>query len=661
MNWNPVTSFRESFRLKIILLSILAMLITCIALTAFFVTRHREALNESLLERGRLLVRVLSNSAKVGIFSENEDLLKDPAGSIAQQPEVTSVSIYNEDGILLYASPASEFRSEIESDAPNSKIDNDLFGQLKTSKSVVHFNGPDSIRVWSAVFSTPGYESADSLFFKENEIRTAPKAIGFIRVAITKESLKNQIYGFLYKALLISTSATAAGALLIFFFIKGITSPLNRLAEGIKAIGADGAAEPIRIDSKDEIGRLAGAFNEMSTSLKKKKAENFQLETRLRQAQKLEALGTFAGGIAHDFNNILTPILGYSEMLLDDLSKNDGIRLNIEEIYIAAGRARDLVKQILAFSRQSNAQTFVLKIQPVLKETLKLLRASIPANIPIVQRIDADCGFVLADPTDIHRIVMNLGANAYYAVKDCDGSLVIMLQEDHLLDGDPRISSLALPPGEYVKLVMKDTGSGMDNETMQKIFDPYFTTKPSGEGTGMGLAVVHGIVRHCGGGILVRSEVGKGSMFEILFPVVKSETASVDSIPLKSLPGGNEHVLLVDDEAQIVFMWKQMLEQLGYSTTVKTSSLEALDAFAANPENFAVIVTDQTMPNMTGDKLASEAMRLREDIPVILCTGFSEKIDEETIRKQGIRALLFKPILRHQLATTVREVLKNGH
>ncbi len=658
MEWKPLSVFKTSFRVKVILVSIFFMLATCFFLTTFFVRHQSAAMNSSLKERGGLLVSVLVHSARVGIFAENRELLKNPVDGVARQQEIIRASVFSADGKLLYASGKNYAGSGEQSSLPRSRVDDKLSEKLRSSGTRVYYEFSDTLQVWSAVFSKPGYSDPESLFFSENESREKPRVIGFINIDISKKSLNSQIYGFLLEAVLIALAATLAVSVLIFLVINSIISPLNRLASGIKSLGTEGVAEPVPVDTEDEIGRLAKAFNELSESLRKRKAENFQLEMQLRQAQKLEALGTLAGGIAHDFNNVLSPIFGYTEMAMEEVSKNDQLYYNLQQVLSAAGRARELVKQILAFSRQGEEQKTPLQIQIVLKEALKLLRASLPATIDITEQIDKECGPVLADPTDIHRIVMNLGTNSYHAMREHGGELKVVLEEKTLTQEDLRQSSLALQPGRYVKLVVSDTGTGMDEKTLERIFDPYFTTKSSAEGTGMGLAMVHGIVKGCSGDILVKSEPGKGSVFQIYFPRIESDAEPAETFEIQLIQGGDERVLLVDDEAQVVYMLKQMLEHLGYRVTARTSSLEALEAFSVQPDNFDLIITDQTMPNMAGDELAEEAIRLRKDIPIILCTGFSEKITEEKARSKGIRAFLMKPVLKQKMAATIREVME---
>jgi PAS domain S-box-containing protein len=383
-----------------------------------------------------------------------------------------------------------------------------------------------------------------------------------------------------------------------------------------------------------------------------------ELETQLHQAQKMEAIGTLAGGIAHDFNNILAAIMGYAEMALYDVPEGTQGRRNLEQVLKAGYRGKDLVKQIITFSRRSEQERRPMRVSPIAKETLKLLRASLPTTIEIRQHIEAQPGMVLADPTHIHQVLMNLCSNAAYAMREKGGVLEIRLS-DVDVSSDGAASHLALDPGPYVKLSVSDTGHGMDLATIERIFDPFFTTKKPGEGTGMGLAVVHGIVKSCGGAIVVDSDPGKGSIFEVFLPRIEGDPLpEVDSAA--STATGNERILFVDDEEDLVDMARQMLERLGYSVVATTNSLEALEAFKAQPDQFALVITDQTMPHMTGADLAKELLRIRPDIPVILCTGFSEVIDAEEAKTLGIREFVMKPFATREIAEITRHVLDSN-
>jgi len=380
-----------------------------------------------------------------------------------------------------------------------------------------------------------------------------------------------------------------------------------------------------------------------------------KLETQLQQSQKMESIGTLAGGIAHDFNNILFPIVGYSEMLLEDISEESPYRDSLNKIYKSSLRAKDLVNQILTFSRQETNELKLIKVQSIIKDALKLMRSTIPTTIKIKSYIKTDCRAIKADPTQIHQIVMNLTTNAYHAMEENGGELKVNFKEIEL--GEQDLTDLELKPGIYNCLIVADTGVGMDKDLTDKIFDPFFTTKKQGKGTGMGLSVVHGIVKNMDGAIHVYSEPGKGTEFHVYLPLGDPEKKQQETNVGMSIQGGTEHILLVDDEEVILTMGTKILERLGYQVTFFTQSIEALEAFSANPDGFDLIITDMTMPNLSGDKLSTELIKIRSDIPILLCTGFSENISERKAAALGIKGFLFKPIIMKELAQKIREVL----
>ncbi len=379
-----------------------------------------------------------------------------------------------------------------------------------------------------------------------------------------------------------------------------------------------------------------------------------KMESRILQAQKMESIGALAGGIAHDFNNILFPIVGFSEMLGQDLPKGSKERNKAREINKAAMRAAELVKQILSFSRQVEHRKVTIRVQQVLKEVVKLMRSSIPSNIRIVQSVQKDCDPVKADPTQLHQIAMNLVTNAYHAVEKNGGEISLGV-EQRLLKGDAG----SLSPGTYAVLSVRDTGHGIPPALLDKIFEPYFTTKPQGKGTGLGLSVVYGIVKDHGGDIRVESAVDKGTVMEVFLPIPKTPDKP-DAPPRETViyETGTERILLVDDEEAIVRFEKQMLERLGYRVTAKTRGVDALEAFKTEPEAFDLIITDMAMPDMTGDRLAEELISVKPDIRIIICTGFSEQIDPVKAGKMGIKGFLMKPVVKDELARTVRSVLE---
>lgn len=399
-------------------------------------------------------------------------------------------------------------------------------------------------------------------------------------------------------------------------------------------------------------GRTAAILEQQETT-----QINNLLKQRLKQAEKMEAIGTLAGGIAHDFNNILFPMLGFAEMAKDSVKKEDPLYALLSQVMDAALRAKDLVQQILTFSRQSGQKKRAFQIHTVITEALKLMRATLPTTIDIQQNIDPDCGMMMADPTQIHQIVMNLCTNSYYAMREKGGVLTVSIDKtDELLDTDVA-QSMKLKPGKYIKLEIGDTGTGMDKSTLDKIFDPYFTTKPHGEGTGLGLSVAHGIIRRNKGAITVSSEIEKGTVFQVFFPRIAQSRTIPDQQPETSIPMGKEHILVIDDEETICVMISMMLDRLGYRATTCINPVDALEKLKEHPDQFDLVITDMTMPEMTGIDLTKKILEFKPDIPILLCTGFSELMDPEKVKNEGVTDVVMKPISKKNLAVIIRKTL----
>jgi len=382
--------------------------------------------------------------------------------------------------------------------------------------------------------------------------------------------------------------------------------------------------------------------------------ERKALGRQLRQAQKMEAVGSLAGGIAHDFNNILSAVIGFTEMAMEDAPPESFLSHNMEQVLQAGLRAKHLVQQILAFSRQSEHEMRPVQLGRIIKEACELLRASLPTTIAIRTDIRTEA-FTLGDPTQMHQVLMNLCTNAGHAMREDGGRLTITLEEASTAE----IQEKRLPGMDaeaYLRLVVRDTGHGIPPNIMDRIFDPFFTTKEHTEGTGMGLSVAHGIVKSHQGTIDVESRAGQGTTFRIYLPKIlpHEKDAARDAPPL---PSGHERVLFVDDEAMLVDMSRQILKRLGYRVTASTSSVEALQYFQKDAAAFDLVITDMTMPQMTGKELATEILKINPDVPIILCTGFSETITEEAAKRIGIQAFILKPIVMSDLAETMRQVL----
>jgi PAS domain S-box-containing protein len=383
--------------------------------------------------------------------------------------------------------------------------------------------------------------------------------------------------------------------------------------------------------------------------------ERKQLEKQLLQSQRMEAIGTLAGGIAHDFNNILTPILMGTEMAQLRIPEGHPAQNDLHKVVQATQRAKELVQQILTFSRQGDEEKKPLRLTPLVKQVNQFIRASLPATIEIRLNLRAGSDIVLGDSIQLHQVIMNLCANAAHAMRAGGGLLEITLTNETVGAFDSTRYGL-VKPGEFVKITVRDTGIGIDGRTMQKIFDPFFTTKARGEGTGMGLSVVHGIVKNLGGHITVESTPGQGTAFHVFLPGAKTRTIE-ENEKHEQPPLGTERILFVDDEALITEINKNMLEQLGYTIDTRNNALDALSDFQKNPARFDLVITDQTMPKMTGIELAEALLGIRPNLPIILCSGFSEQINPDTIKKTGIQAFMWKPIGRLELAQTIRKLL----
>jgi signal transduction histidine kinase len=383
--------------------------------------------------------------------------------------------------------------------------------------------------------------------------------------------------------------------------------------------------------------------------------EKAKLEAQLLHLHKMETIGTLAGGIAHDFNNILTPILGYTEMALEELPDESTLKYDVEQISNAATRGKDLVQQILTFSRQVDVEKKPLELHHVIKEVMNLIRASFPSNIEIQQNLREDCGTVLADSTQIHQIVMNICTNAYHAMMRKGGRLEVNLD---VLDLDARKLKTAgkIKSGTYVRLTISDTGHGMDKQTLARIFEPFFTKKEVGSGSGLGLSVVHGIVSNYNGAIEVESQPGKGSRFMIYLPQHSPESTD-DDITREAATRGKERILFVDDEKEITYMGKKMLESLGYTVDIKTDGLSALRELRNDPDKYDLLVTDQAMPKMLGTELVEAARKIRPDLKVIIITGYRDSIPNKSNSELSVSEIILKPLILSDFSKLIREVL----
>jgi PAS domain S-box-containing protein len=386
--------------------------------------------------------------------------------------------------------------------------------------------------------------------------------------------------------------------------------------------------------------------------------EQKRLEEQVRQKQRLESIGTLAGGIAHDFNNMLAAITGFTELALLETRPNTRLHTRLEEVLKAGKRAGELVNQILTFSRQSDEEQKPIRLQGILDDCLNMIRASLPATIEIRRRVETSSDMILGNPTQLHQVVINLFSNAAHAMGDQAGILEVHLTEEHI-HAESAAENTELEPGAYLKLIVRDTGHGMEKTVADRVFDPFFTTKSPGEGTGMGLAVAHGIVKSHRGAISVQSKPGEGTFFSVLLPRF-DQAGTAEEEPDQPLPAGDARILFVDDEPALAKLYEEMLDRLGYRVVARTSSLEALETFRADPKGFDLVITDLYMPNMNGLDLGKKLLEIHPHVPVILCSGFSEGVDGKKARESGIREMLWKPILAKDLAQAIHRVLEES-
>ncbi len=543
----------------------------------------------------------------------------------------------------------------------------------------------------------------------------APLNIFNTKWAIIAEIDKDEAFAGLRElkrnTLLLGIVAVFLIILISAMIARHFAKPIAELTQGVYRLKYRDFDTTVSCKTNDELEILAQAFNEMSAEIKRysveleskaqqiksysdeleskmdilQKAEQEKniLANQLRQSQKMEAIGTLAAGVAHDFNNILSAIQGYSEIVMYELSDYSPEKISMEKVLYACNRAKHLIRQILTFSRTSTEECLVrLNIYDILQETLQLIRASIPTTIEIVTNINKNCGYAIGDSTQIHQVIMNLCTNASHAMDEKGGVMTVSLDVEHLAKSDLDARSIvsygininSVKPGNYIVISVSDTGSGIAPEHIERIFDPYFTTKPPGKGAGMGLAVTQGIVQKRGGMITVESKKGEGTTFKVWLPQINeqaiisndrvcsssingSDNGAAGLVYNDDLPRGEERILVVDDEPDLIEITTHRLESLGYTVTGMTNSSDALIIFESMPDKFDLIITDQTMPKLTGAELVEKIIDIREDIPVILCTGYSTKVDAQRAEEIGIKAFLIKPVDYRELAFTVRKVL----
>lgn len=647
---------RETFAAKILLVSILSIIVLSMLLTGYFVYREWRSQTESLDWQGEVLTRLLADTSRLGVFAENADMLKDPVTSVMQGGEILYVSIYNQDGVLLTESAkggnsnsASKLRLQ----------DHEIRDTLNRLRRVGHFlpieRKQDMVDFWAPVMAGPDTTTDEALFFGDRMFDNRERTIGFVRIVFDKSILDRSRGKLILNSGLIGLFFLLAATVVVFFVLKGITMPLNRLTERVRMMGTGAALEKVPVETGDEIGKLATAFNTMTDSLQIREREKERLEHQLRQAHKMEAVGTLAGGVAHDFNNIISVIESCAELLQSRIKNNRSIRSYVEQIISAAGRAGELTKRLLVFSRSQVLNPKAVNLNSVVSDISVLLKRLVGENIEFRIELSTDDLVVMADELQIDQIIINLVTNARDAMPH-GGTLSIKTKMVEIIapQGDEVEKNC---PGIYARLSVSDTGVGIDPDTRERIFDPFFTTKEVGKGTGLGLSMAFGIVTQHQGHIEVESEPGKGTEFLVYLPLVDAtlERKKDENI---FLPAGNrETILVAEDDRFVRMLTKHILTKYGYQVIDAADGEDVLKKFREHADDIRLLLCDVVMPKMNGAQVMNEIRKIRPEVKIIFFSGHTRDILASHGCDAGEVPLLLKPMKPGELLMAVRAAL----
>ena len=582
--------------------------------------------------------------------------------SFANDREVTGKQASNSLSIPMYNLDILQIQEVLNGFMQNQNIETIMVRDYYPPAAVVAGIGRD--HGWQPVLMAEGGAEAPGLTDRY-PITFQQRVVGSLEITFSDRFIRKRLQNAIVANLATLAVLTIVLSFAMFLVLRHtVLRPLQEVERFAVAAGRQDQLEVV-VDSSHfalEIAHVQSALESMLSQLRSRFEELMrseqalrESERRLQQSKKMEAIGNLAGGIAHDFNNILGAILGYADLLLVDPDKTPKAEQYLNQIKKGGYRARDLVRQILTFSRQSQLEVSHIYVVPIIQEVVSLIRSSIPSNVDIDLRCTTEEGTVKADPIQIHQVLMNLCTNACHAMETSGGTLAISFE---VLDSHPTASSEAGREGKIVHLAVRDTGCGIAPEHLDKIFDPFFTTKDQAKGTGMGLAVVYGIVLDIGGDISVHSEPGVGTVFDIYLPQSQEQVALQSVDRGDALDGGSEHILLVDDDQMLCPLTKLTLETLGYRVTACNSGQDALALLATGPSHFDLVLTDYYMPKMTGLELIHEIRKTMADIPVVLYTGFSEMVDESKVIACGGDGFAYKPVSRVQLARIIRKGLQ---
>jgi len=656
MNLSFLKLMREKFSIKVFVTFTVFLFIISSSFTVFFYYQQSKALTNTLIKNSELLVGVLAYSVRLGVFSENKDLLGAAVEGIFQQESVLEISVFNLQKKLLKKLKKYKVTDQQTSAREDEKVPGNVIANFRQDQPLVLLKGKDSMELWSPVITVAGYASEEDLVLGERSSKKRDLIIGFAKLTIDKTDLKKRVNSLLLKSILIGFVFWSIGSLLIFIMTRQITTPLKRLTAGVYTLGIGGTVSEVGVETRDEIGKLADAFNTMLDALKKREAEKEQLQEQLRHAQKMEAIGTLAGGIAHDFNNILTAIMGFGGLIQMKIPKESPISSHVEQILESAQKAASLTKNLLAFSRKQLSAPAPLNLNESISNLKKLLGRLIKEDIEFKVELGENDLVVMADQGQLDQIFMNLVTNARDAMPK-GGVLTITTGAAQL---PPHIVVTSQPgsSGGYALISVIDTGIGIDEETQEKIFDPFFTTKEVGKGTGLGLSMIYGIVKQHDGYIDVESEVGKGTTFNIYFPLIDSTFEKQKEKASRPLKRGAETILVADDDPAVASLVKRILEEFGYKVLEARDGEDAIEQFLKHKDDIHLLLLDVIMPKKNGKEAYDAIRKIKPEIKAIFISGYSAEIIDEQAILEGLN-FIGKPVSPEELLFSVREVLDN--
>jgi len=650
---------RETFASKIFVFIIFLVVVLSIAFTGFFFHNQWSSRTQILVRQGEVLARLLAYSSRLGVFAENPELLTDPVNGVLQINEVLRVYIYSQNGKPLKEEGKKGVRWKDKDFPLDAKEKKDILRRLEKSRGALYVRtGEDTIESWAPVSSASRFLADESLFFVDELSGGRESVIGFVRVVLDKKSLDDSLRALLLNSALMAFFFLISAFAIVYFVVKGVTRPLDRLTERVRMMGMGAPLEKVPVETEDEIGKLAAAFNTIAESLQKRESEKEHLEKQLRQACKMEAVGTLAGGVAHDFNNILSTIEGYAALLRDRIKRKGPVRDYVEQLSDAAERASELTRRLLAFSRNQVIHPKPINLNETISNIYTLLVRLLGESVEFHFRATREELVILADELQIEQLLINLVANARDAMPQ-GGVLSMETELKEIYDGGDE-DHWKPPPGSYAKLTVADTGYGIDSSLKERIFEPFFTTKEVGKGTGLGLSMVYGIVKQHSGFIDVESEPGKQTVFTIYFPIADAVVERKRMEPHLLPSGSRETILLAEDDRFVRMLTKHILIKYGYLVIEAVDGEDALEKFRQHLDTVQLLLLDVIMPKKTGSQIYDEAKSIRPDIKVVFMSGHTcDVITRQGVLMEGI-TLISKPLTPGELLVKIREVLRGS-